>query len=760
MQRLLIFKILAACLVLVVATREDRGWSTVTVQLVTIDGSTGHPTPARIEVRGENGKYEIASDAMHVGVALHDDAQPLTIADPAQYISTLRQRFRNYYSQSDQFYSSGQCTLQLIPGAYEVKAFKGIEYVPVSQRIQVEAGSDQTLELRVRRWINMPEEGWYSADDHLHIPRPVPELNDHLLKWMEAEDLHVANLLQWGHSHHVNNAFQYAHGKPGVYQSGNYILASGQEAPRTPILGHTIMLGTAKPIHLPDRYLLYRDAFAEGRRQGTVNGYAHHGIFFHAQNGLAFDLTTGLVDFIEVLQGGTADYSAWYLALNSGFRLTPLAGTDFPVGPIPGWDRFYASIQGTYTFETWLDAVRKGRIFVTNGPILNFSVENASMGGELALDAPREVWIAGSVRFNPESDDVQKLELVRTGEVIAEFPRNAGATGEIKFRIRRRIDEACWLALRASGFKKNEMIPVRLRRQSPHSGPTGTEATWTKAPALAHTSPVYVTVRGLPSLAESSTGKTATWAWLARLRDFESTLRDIRLQEMADDDENTTWDAVSMDLLKANRPALLEAILEAERQYIKRAAQTAGQTTSSRYRVLIVIAPGYQEHELWFAYYRFREEGADVLLAAPEKGTVYGAGLHGKDGLPAVVAATIEDALQKPFDVLYIPGGLWAATKLRGHPPTLDLLRRALKEKKVVATVGHAAWILISAYQAKGRTIAGPLEIAMDIHNAGAYYVANAAVRDDNLVTAVGPDDLPDFFRLLLPVIHEKVREK
>ncbi len=571
MRRLLLFNVSVICFAAFLAGQEKRELSTFQVHLVTIDDSTGQPTPARLEVRGDDGKYVIAVDAMRVGVALHDDPQPLKVADAGQYIATLRPRFRNYYTQSDQFYSSGQCTLQLPPGVYEVKAFKGIEYRAVSRRVQVEAASDKTVELRIPRWINMPKEGWYSADEHLHIPRPTAELNDHILKWMAAEDLHVANLLQWGHSHHVSNAVQYAHGKPGVYQDGNYVLASGQEAPRTPILGHTIMLGTQKPVHLPDRYLLYRDAFEEGRRQGTVNGYAHHGIFFHALNGLAFDLTTGLVDFIEVLQGGTVDYSAWYLALNSGFRLTPLAGTDFPVGPIPGWDRFYASVEGRYTFETWLDAVRKGRVFVSNGPMLTFSVESIGMGGELALDAPRDVWIEGSVRFNPESDDVQKLELVRTGEVIAEFPRNGESSGEIRFRIRRRVEEACWLALRASGFKKTAMLPVRLRRQPPHSGPTGNETTWTKAPALAHTSPVYVTIQGLPSLAESSAGKTATWAWLARLRDFDGTLRDIRIQEMADEDENTTWDPVSMELLKANRPALLEAIYEAERQFMKRA---------------------------------------------------------------------------------------------------------------------------------------------------------------------------------------------
>jgi protease I len=147
-------------------------------------------------------------------------------------------------------------------------------------------------------------------------------------------------------------------------------------------------------------------------------------------------------------------------------------------------------------------------------------------------------------------------------------------------------------------------------------------------------------------------------------------------------------------------------------------------------------------------------------VAGTETGTVCGAGLHGKDGLPAIVTTTVDEATQKPFDVLYIPGGLWAATTLRGYQPVLNLVRKALKDEKIVATIGHAAWILVSAYQVKGRTVAAPLEIATDIHNAGAHYVANAAVRDGNLVTAVGPDDLPDLFTLLIPTIRGKVQGK
>jgi hypothetical protein len=65
------------------------------------------------------------------------------------------------------------------------------------------------------RWISMAAVGWYSADDHLHIARPVKEVKPFLSKWMQAEDVHVANLLEWGLVRHFHNALQYAFGEPG-----------------------------------------------------------------------------------------------------------------------------------------------------------------------------------------------------------------------------------------------------------------------------------------------------------------------------------------------------------------------------------------------------------------------------------------------------------------------------------------------------------------------------------------------------------------
>ena len=71
---------------------------------------------------------------------------------------------------------------------------------PAAAVLLVDASSsmekDRRLEIELARWVDMPRWEWFSADDHLHLPRPTPESNAALQQWMAAEDIHVANLLQ------------------------------------------------------------------------------------------------------------------------------------------------------------------------------------------------------------------------------------------------------------------------------------------------------------------------------------------------------------------------------------------------------------------------------------------------------------------------------------------------------------------------------------------------------------------------------------
>ena len=160
-------------------------------------------------------------------------------------------------------------------------------------------------------------------------------------------------------------------------------MATGQENPRTHFRGHTITLGASSAIHFPEHYLIYRLVFEEARRQGALSGYAHYGNdIVGGPYGLGIDLPHGLVSFLEVLQFNRGIYDVWYEILNTAFRMTPTAGTDYPCGrvTIPGRERFYTKVEGPFTYKNWLEGVRRSHTFVTNGPILEFQVNGKGMG--------------------------------------------------------------------------------------------------------------------------------------------------------------------------------------------------------------------------------------------------------------------------------------------------------------------------------------------------------------------------------------------
>lgn len=463
-----------------------------------VDGATRALTPARIELIDERGVAQVPGGALRVlgeceGHPQHDwddDAlAPTGVLDPT--------------TDTMHFYASEPIEVPLPPGRYQVTVQKGFEYGRQSTAVELGPGERRELEIELSRWTSSAEAGWFSADGHLHISRPDAQVDSILVQWMRAEDLNVANLLQMGDYRGVAAARQRSFGEGAIHQDGETIIASGQENPRAWILGHGIVLGARSYIDLPDRYLIYRDVWEESRAEGGLNGYAH----FRAA-GLPVDASAGLIDFLEVLQFDVSDPAALYDQLNLGFRIAPTAGTDFPCFPSgpPGSQRFYTKVEGPLRYASWLDGVRKGRTFVTNGPLLDFSIEGVGIGGDVRLGSAGEVRVRGAVRFDPDRDDVTSLELVREGEVVYTQEEPA-APGVIRFEITPSIDRATWFALRAVGTKVGA-------KAFAVSGLPRTSA--------AHTAAILVDVEGSPPLARGRTAARVATTVLDGLSELEN----------------------------------------------------------------------------------------------------------------------------------------------------------------------------------------------------------------------------------------------
>ena len=93
-------------------------------------------------------------------------------------------------------------------------------------------------------------------------------------------------------------------------------------------------------------------------------------------------MTTGEIDFIEVLQFGMVNRLDYAEYLNLGFRLTAAAGSDIPWGSTLGEVRTYVHTGDKFDVDDWFRAFKAGHTFVSNGPALEFTVDGELPGTE------------------------------------------------------------------------------------------------------------------------------------------------------------------------------------------------------------------------------------------------------------------------------------------------------------------------------------------------------------------------------------------
>jgi len=105
-------------------------------------------------------------------------------------------------------------------------------------------------------------------------------------------------------------------------------------------------------------------------------------------------------------------------------------------------------------------------------------------------------------------------------------------------------------------------------------------------------------------------------------------------------------------------------------------------------RVAIPIAEGFDPHEFWYAYYRFREEGADVVVPAVQTGTLYSEAKSFHDR-PFEATERIEAVADQDFDLVYIATSVTGSLRLRVHEPALRMVRRAMEEGRFVCSICH-----------------------------------------------------------------------
>jgi protease I len=157
-------------------------------------------------------------------------------------------------------------------------------------------------------------------------------------------------------------------------------------------------------------------------------------------------------------------------------------------------------------------------------------------------------------------------------------------------------------------------------------------------------------------------------------------------------------------------------------------------------RIAVLVEKLYEDLELWYPVYRFREAGCDVKIVGPKAGESYAS----KHGYPAKADVAASEVKAADFDAIIIPGG-YSPDHMRRHKPIVDLLIDAARQGKILAAICHGPWMLCSARCLKGKKVTGFYSIRDDVENAGGIWVDEACCRDGNIITSRTPDDLPAF---------------
>jgi len=343
--------------------------------------------------------------------------------------------------------------VNLPPGKYNISYTRGPEYVIQNKELIVPEGTKEIeTSFQLKRWIDLAELGWYSADHHVHAAGcshyDSPEEGVKPLDmWRQArgEDLNVAAVLAWGPSwYHQKTFFT---GVDDPLSTGSSIMHHDVEVSGFPSshAGHIVLLGlkeddypgTTKIEDWPSWTL---PVLSWAKSQQAATGYAHSGWGLEPSspttelpnyivpkmdgigaNEYIVTVTQNVIDFFSA--GNTPapwELNMWYHSLNCGFTTRLSGETDFPCifDERVGLARSYFKPETTLSYGAYIDAIKKGRSYISDGNthIIDFTVggiEAGSRGSHLSLtDTPRLRINARVIANLPEVQDSK-------GEAIA-----------------------------------------------------------------------------------------------------------------------------------------------------------------------------------------------------------------------------------------------------------------------------------------------------------------------------------------------------
>src|SRR5689334_2307930 len=161
-------------------------------------------------------------------------------------------------------------------------------------------------------------------------------------------------------------------------------------------------------------------------------------------------------------------------------------------------------------------------------------------------------------------------------------------------------------------------------------------------------------------------------------------------------------------------------------------------------RIAALATDGFEKVELVIPMKALQAAGAEVDVISLRHGNIRGVNLH-EPASRVHVDKTIAEANPDDYDGLLLPGGFINPDLLRQSAEARAFVRAFDEAGKPIASLCHGPWVLASAGLLQGRTLTSWPGVRDDLVNAGATWLDQPLVRDGNLATSRGPQDLVPF---------------
>jgi Tol biopolymer transport system component len=376
------------------------------------------------------------------------------------------------------YFYAHAASIDVPEGTVTIDVTKGLENIALNKTVDTRTANSSDFAFRLKKldWGRGPGKKWVGGDLHVHMSYggTYRSARNILLEQAAGEGLQFVNNLVVNKEQRFPDIQSAVFSEVLKHPSGVEIVP-GQEF-HTSYWGHRGLLNLADHLLLPgyagypntaaaSLYPMNADVYDMAHAQGALVGEVHpfdevpdpfRNPPQKITDELPVDVALGKLDYMEIV--GFSDHRStaevWYRLLNLGFHVPAGAGTDAttdyaaPIRGEIGMDRVYALVpRESVNLPVWMDSLKMGRTFATNGPLIEFTLGGQGVGDRLNFNSAQ-----AAVPFTAKLRSivpVDHFEVVCNGRVAATLDISGArdsrdATGTLPLK------ESGWCVLRAS----------------------------------------------------------------------------------------------------------------------------------------------------------------------------------------------------------------------------------------------------------------------------------------------------------------------